>query len=57
MKELELTRALKANQDACIEALGRNDMTAYEALTREEARLMDQLRAIWRLRSEGGTPA
>lgn len=48
--EQELVKRLKDNQDAAIRALDDHDMVAYRALAIEEARLMDELRAIWSTR-------
>ena len=45
--ERDLLRQLRENQDAAIRALRADDMVALKVLARDEARLMDALRAIW----------
>lgn len=49
-KEARMVRMLRENQDSAISALQRGDMAAYRALSAEEARIVDDLRAIWKAR-------
>lgn len=47
--EAEIMAALKANLEAAEAALARNDWVALRALAEQEARYMDELRAVWSL--------